>query len=81
MTGALSTQPSVREAIAKTIEESHGGKLEPKQAKAMLAIQQQRDRAWLKACLLHRRPRCLSLADIMLTERWVYRFMSKILRL
>ncbi|MEG1688281.1 MAG: ChaN family lipoprotein, partial [Hafnia sp.] len=51
VTGALSTQPSVREAIAKTIEESHGGKLEPKQAKAMLAIQQQRDRRMAESLL------------------------------
>lgn len=51
VTGALSTQPSVREAIAKTIEESHGGKLEPKQAEAMLAIQQQRDRRMAESLL------------------------------
>ena len=51
VTGALSTQPSVREAIAKTIEESHSGKLEPKQAKAMLAIQQQRDRRMAESLL------------------------------
>lgn len=51
VTGALSTQPSVREVIAKTIEESHGGKLEPKQAEAMLAIQQQRDRRMAESLL------------------------------
>lgn len=51
VTGALSTQPSVRAAITKTIEESHGGKLEPKQAEAMLAIQQQRDRRMAESLL------------------------------
>lgn len=42
--GQLSTRPEVQQALAETIRESHGGKIEAEQLNAMVAIQQQRDR-------------------------------------
>ncbi|MGP0906021.1 ChaN family lipoprotein [Serratia sp. CY76391] len=42
--GQLSAQPAVRKALEETIRTSHGGKIEADQLRAMLAIQQQRDR-------------------------------------
>ncbi len=42
--GQLSVRPAVQKALEETIRTSHGGKIEPQQLHAMLAIQQQRDR-------------------------------------
>lgn len=42
--GKISTAPQVQNAIRETIVTMHDGKIEPAQLKAMLAIQQQRDR-------------------------------------
>ena len=42
--GQLSVRPAVQKALEGTIRTSHGGKIEPQQLHAMLAIQQQRDR-------------------------------------
>lgn len=42
--GQLSVRPVVQKALEETIRTSHGGKIEPQQLHAMLAIQQQRDR-------------------------------------
>jgi uncharacterized iron-regulated protein len=42
--GQLSVRPAVQQALEETIRTSHGGKIEPQQLHAMLAIQQQRDR-------------------------------------
>ncbi|WP_061799373.1 ChaN family lipoprotein [Serratia ficaria] len=42
--GVLSVRPEVRRALAETIRNSHGGEIEAGQLRAMLAIQQQRDR-------------------------------------
>ncbi|MCS3407693.1 ChaN family lipoprotein [Serratia sp. AKBS12] len=42
--GVVSTSAAVRQALATTIEQAHGGKLDAPQLQAMVAIQQQRDR-------------------------------------
>ncbi len=42
--GQRSVRPAVQKALEETIRTSHGGKIEPQQLHAMLAIQQQRDR-------------------------------------
>lgn len=42
--GQLSARPQVRQALAETIRDSHGGEITAEQLHAMVAIQQQRDR-------------------------------------
>jgi len=68
--GRLSVRPAVQKALEETIRASHGGKIEPQQLHAMLAIQQQRDRRMAERLLAAPTPTLL-IAGGYHASKWV----------
>ncbi|MGB8666152.1 MAG: ChaN family lipoprotein, partial [Serratia inhibens] len=68
--GRLSVRPAVQKALEETIRVSHGGKIEPQQLHAMLAIQQQRDRRMAERLLAAPTPTLL-IAGGYHASKWV----------
>lgn len=68
--GRLSVRPVVQKALEDTIRASHGGKIEPQQLHAMLAIQQQRDRRMAERLLAAPTPTLL-IAGGYHASKWV----------
>ncbi|QUY48216.1 ChaN family lipoprotein [Serratia plymuthica] len=68
--GQLSVRPAVQKALEDTIRTSHGGKIEPRQLHAMLAIQQQRDRRMAERLLAASTP-ALLIAGGYHASKWV----------
>ncbi|ANS44099.1 ChaN family lipoprotein [Serratia inhibens] len=68
--GQLSVRPAVQKALEDTIRASHGGKIEPQQLRAMLAIQQQRDRRMAERLLAAPTPTLL-IAGGYHASKWV----------
>lgn len=68
--GQLSVSPAVQKALEDTIRTSHGGKIEPQQLHAMLAIQQQRDRRMAERLLVAPTP-ALLIAGGYHASKWV----------
>lgn len=68
--GRLSVRPAVQKALEDTIRTSHGGKIEPQQLHAMLAIQQQRDRRMAERLLAAPTPTLL-IAGGYHASKWI----------
>lgn len=68
--GRLSVRPAVQKALEDIIRTSHGGKIEPQQLHAMLAIQQQRDRRMAERLLAAPTPTLL-IAGGYHASKWI----------